>query len=423
VSRPAVAPSLVAPLLLAAAALLAHPSVSVVMDRRGNVYYSDLEQVWKVAPDGRKTVAVPRVHTHELWLDAGDNLYGEHLWYEGEATNRWGFRVWRRTPEGAVAEVVPARHGFRTDYSFVRDAAGNMYSVDRDASPVAFRRRAPDGSVSTIARCRDCRDVRWMTAEPDGVLWFIDDLDLREVSSTGAIRTVAKGVGRRTITQPQVGRHVVMGLWTDPARNVYAAVYGSREVVRVSPEGRATVVARSSLPWSPTGGLVAPDGELWLLEWSYTNAARVRRFEGFAAARCLEVLDGATAGVEAAVAAFESRDTAAERPVDAARTALALARRARAALEDARVPPVCAAPRSEELVYLNHLVPGFEGWLAAASRVPPADYEITSILRRARAHRERGRARLRLEERGGMRRETGFSGQEYFRAEGGSRHD
>jgi len=61
----------------------AHPSVSIVIDSGGNVYYSDLEQVWRVAPDGSKTVAVPHVHTHELFLDPQDNLYGEHLWYEG----------------------------------------------------------------------------------------------------------------------------------------------------------------------------------------------------------------------------------------------------------------------------------------------------------------------------------------------------
>ena len=29
-------------------------------------------------------MAVPNVHTHGLALDARDNLYGEHLWYEGD---------------------------------------------------------------------------------------------------------------------------------------------------------------------------------------------------------------------------------------------------------------------------------------------------------------------------------------------------
>lgn len=263
-------------LLAGSARLEAHPGVGIVMDGRGNVFFTDLKQVWKIAPDGHKTVAVPNVHTHELYLDARGNLYGEHLWYEGKSTNKWGHRVWRRTPDGAVTDVYPAREGFRTDYSFVRDGAGAMYSVERE-NPTRFRKRAPDGTVSTVAECRDCRDVRWMTATSDGTLYFVDGIDLREISPAGAIRIRARRLGRSTWTHPQAGRHIVMGLWTDGAHNVYAAVYGTGEVKRISPDGRVDVVARSGLPWSPSGGMVAPNGDLWLLEYSFTNAARVRR--------------------------------------------------------------------------------------------------------------------------------------------------
>ncbi len=272
-----VVPRLGAVLILAASARLgAHPGIGIVMDGRGNVFYTDLKQVWKIAPDGHKKVVVPNVHTHELYLDARGNLYGEHLWYEGEATNRWGHRVWRRVPDGAVTDVYPAREGFRTDYSFVRDGTGAMYWVERE-NPARFRKRAPDGTVSTVVECRDCRDVRWMTAAPDGTLYFVDGTDLREISPAGAVQLRARRLGRSTWTHPQAGRHIVMGLWTDGARNVYAAVYGTGEVKRISPDGRVDVVARSGLPWSASGGMFAPNGDLWLLEYSFTNAARVRR--------------------------------------------------------------------------------------------------------------------------------------------------
>ena len=66
----------------------AHPGVGIVQDSAGNIYYTDLKQVWKLAPDGKKSVAVPNVHTHELCLDGEDNLFGEHLWYEGDATKK-----------------------------------------------------------------------------------------------------------------------------------------------------------------------------------------------------------------------------------------------------------------------------------------------------------------------------------------------
>lgn len=271
-------------LAAAAAPLLAHPGVGIVMDARGNVFYTDLKQVWKIAPDGRKTVAVPAVHTHELCLDERGNLYGEHLWYEGDRTRKWGHRVWRRSPGGAVTDVYGPRGGFRTDYSFVRDAAGNMYSAV-EGTPTAFRRRAPDGTVATIALCRDCRHVRWMTAAADGTLYFTDSGDVRSVSPDGRISTLARKLfssGASHVPGRQDWR-LLMGLWTDAERNVYVAVYGSREVKRISPGGRVDVVARSRFPWAPTGGLVTSNGDLWLLEATFTNAVRARRVSGFRA--------------------------------------------------------------------------------------------------------------------------------------------
>jgi hypothetical protein len=260
-----------------APSLLAHPPVSVVMDPRGNVFYSDLEKVWMISPAGKKAVAVPRVHTHELGMDAVGNLYGEHVWYEGDATKQWGHRLWRRTPEGRVTDVIPARRGYPGGYGFARDASGATYWTDR-LTPARFFRQSPSGEITTVAVCRDCPQVRWVTAAPDGTLYFIDAGEIKELSPSGRFRTLTRGIARRRWTQPQVNaQHRVMGVWTDRARNVYAAVYGSRDVVRVSADGRAQVVARSTLPWSPTGGMVAPNGDLWILECSYTNSIRVRR--------------------------------------------------------------------------------------------------------------------------------------------------
>jgi hypothetical protein len=111
--------------------------------------------------------------------------------------------------------------------------------------------------------------------------------------------------------------------------------------------------------------------------------------------QCLRYLDAATSRVESAVRLFESEPSDGAAAIGAAKTVLTFARRARSQLEGSAAPPGCAYPRSEELIYLNHLVPGFEGWLAAQGRRPPVDYELASIIRRARAHRQRGREKLR----------------------------
>lgn len=261
-------------LLALALPLVAHPSVSVVVDAQGNAYYSDLAQVWKVAPNGTKTVAVPGVHTHELYLDPQGNLYGEHLWYEGEATDKWGHYVWRRSPDGRVTKIIPNREGFRTTYSFVRDAAGNMYWANRDRQRI--EKVAPNGASTVVAS--NLKNVRWMIAEGDGTLHLIDGADLVRVSPKGAATGVVTKVATPSIFRLQIGtQHAVMGLWTDRAGNVYAAAYANGKVKKITRDGTMTVFAESAGGWSPVGGAFAPNGDLVLLEWSATNKARLRR--------------------------------------------------------------------------------------------------------------------------------------------------
>jgi hypothetical protein len=258
--------------LVIAAPAVAHPGWGIVQDSHGNIYYTDLAQVWKVAPDGTRTIAVPDVHTHELYLDAQDNLYGEHLWYEGEASDRWGHRVWRLAPDGTIRDVVPATIGFRTWLSFVRDRAGNMYWNDNGL----VRRHAPGGGDAVVSP-RRFTDIRSMTVSPAGDVYLIDQGALIRVGADGAVRTLAQHLGESSAALPFVGEHhQLMGLWLDSAGNAYVAVFGNFKVKRIDPAGRVETVARSTFPWSPTGGFVARDGRLWLLEYSVTNDARIR---------------------------------------------------------------------------------------------------------------------------------------------------
>jgi sugar lactone lactonase YvrE len=252
-------------LTLVGAPLFAHPSVSVVFDSRGNLYYSDLTQVWRVAPDGTRSVAVPNVHAHELAVDAQDNLYGEHLWYEGERTDKWGHYVWRRAPDGRVSYVIPRTEGFLKNYSFVRDRAGNMYWPDRDLGEI--RKRAPNGAITTLAR--GLKNVRWMTSSPDGTLFLIDLPDLVRITPDGRVT--------RLVRKLSDSRHDVQGLWVDAAGNVYVAHTSERAVKRINSRGEVTIVAKSTFPWAPTGGGFARDGAMWVLEASVTNQQRVRK--------------------------------------------------------------------------------------------------------------------------------------------------
>jgi hypothetical protein len=75
-----------------------------------------------------------------------------------------------------------------------------------------------------------------------------------------------------------------------------------------------------------------------------------------------------------------------------ARETLAQARQARDLVENSRVARPLASARGEELIFLNHLVLGFQRYLESGSG-PGRLEELTSILERGRAHQKRVRVR------------------------------
>src|SRR6476661_357768 len=147
----------------------AHPGVGIVMDRQGNVFYTDLFRVWRITPDGRKSVVVPDVHTHELSIDSAGNVFGEDLKYIGD--DKWRHRIWRRSADGRVSDVVPWTEGFWREYGFVHDAAGAMYWVRCPERVCTIRKRTAAGRVSDVAPgTRYADNINWIARGPAGSL-------------------------------------------------------------------------------------------------------------------------------------------------------------------------------------------------------------------------------------------------------------
>ena len=265
-------------LLFFAAPGFAHPGWGIVIDGKGNVFYTDLKQVWKVAPNGARTVAVGNVHAHELYLDSDGTLSGEHLWYDG-TRGKWGHYIWELTADGRTIRHVP-REGFRTEVSFVRDQNGTMYWLDG----ARIMKRTVDGRVLQLAGIG--RQLQAPGRAPggilavtrDGTVYVVSGGDLLRVTPDGRTLRLATGLDEHSwtsfMTQPW---HYVMGLAIDSDGNVYIANAGARKVKKVATGGKVTVVLQSRFPWSPTG-IAVRDRELYVLEYTDTGGStRVRK--------------------------------------------------------------------------------------------------------------------------------------------------
>ena len=98
---------------------------------------------------------------------------------------------------------------------------------------------------------------------------------------------------------------------------------------------------------------------------------------------CLDDLAAFVRPVDEALAAFEREEGLGD-------AVLAQALLVRGKLEPAAIDPACAAARREVLVYLNHLVLGFQGYLGRGIHDRAAREALDSIARRARTHERRG---------------------------------
>lgn len=260
-------------------ASLAHPGIGIVKDSKGNIYYTDLKQVCKITPAGVKSVVVKNVHTHELYMDANDDLYGEHVWYNGEQLNTWGHYVWCLRASGQLDTVINPTAGFLENYSFVRDSSGNMYWVER-FKVSRFKKKTREGVITTVAEGK-FKDIRWMYASAGGDIYFIDLVDLYKIDSGGHVILIGKDLASHTAGFGISGddRHSIFGIWTDNNENIYLANYSGQVVKRVISTGPVEDVVHSIAPWSPVGGIFDNEGNMWLMENSIVNDVRVRKIK------------------------------------------------------------------------------------------------------------------------------------------------
>lgn len=278
----------------------AHPASGIVLDRRGNIYFSDLETIWKIDGNGKLSVFRPGVsgrHVHELAIDEHDNIYGADISY---LSQRWISDIWKMTPDGKLEYLLEPTDKPPRAMSIWRDREGNNYFIDQNNHAKAqtlLLRRAPDGKVITLAgggyghadgmgSSARFSSVGGVAFGADGSLYLADGASVRRVAMDGTVVTLAKDLDVRTREDKPAlfgGSYgSLAGLAVDAAGNVYVADAGNRRLFKIDREGRTDVLLRTDPPYFPNGVVAGPGGDIYVLEVGFTlprswSGPRVRK--------------------------------------------------------------------------------------------------------------------------------------------------
>lgn len=271
--------------LLGAIPARAHPPYGLVEDEAGNRYFSDLETVWRLSPDGKLRAfrpAVPGHHVHEVALAPDGAIEGDQNSYD-PATQRFYTGLWRRSSAGAEAMIVPMTERPPPGAGVWQDRAGNRYVahwVSSDDRRVVLLRRRPNGTVETLfdetgGTRRPAQpsvgSVGGMAFGNDGSVFFANGRLLRRLDANGAVTTLYDGGEQSSLR----------GLAVAPDGRVLAADMGRKVVVAIGQDGGVATPYRAPAGWLPVA--VAQSGERLLVLQAnadpYERDKRVRLVE------------------------------------------------------------------------------------------------------------------------------------------------
>lgn len=255
--------------LFAAAGAQAHPPYGLAADARGNVYFSDLEAVWRLTPEGRLELFRPSAegfHVHEVAIAPDGAIEGDVNHYD-PSSEVFSGGLWRRTADGREQWLVRPTPAPPRGFGTYGDSRGNRYTsqwVGNDDRRTLLFRRSPAGRVDLLhgppdesARLREslvssiggmARTRAWGMAVADGRA-------LRLVAPSGAVTTLHEAAAGASFR----------GVSVAPDGRVIAADQGSKAVIAVAAEGAAEILYRESGPWLPTAAVIA-GGRLLVLE-------------------------------------------------------------------------------------------------------------------------------------------------------------
>lgn len=256
----------------------AHPGIGMVYDGKDTIYYTDLEHIWKYdISTGIKSIVIPNVHSHELYLDSAGSLYGEHYFYVQEE-QKFNNYIWKYSKEGAFSIIRPEKDGENTDFSFIRDKHFNAIQFNTKDGITEIRKVFTDSS--RLIHRQAFKDLRWKSFNRNNELLFIDLYSLYKIDHTEQIQLLVEDLSSMKFPFSfNDEKHNVYGAWSDSNDNTYVAIYGGRIIKRIDKDKEISTIYKSSFFWSPLNGLFDKENQLWVMEGSLWGDVRIRKVE------------------------------------------------------------------------------------------------------------------------------------------------
>jgi sugar lactone lactonase YvrE len=237
----------------------AHPGSGIVVDKEGNIYFTDTGKgVWKIDTKGKLSF-VPASKFHWMTLDAVGSFAGSQ--------KNFGEYFERVTSQGSKPSLIMC-----SDFPLVVNTDGNIYYADTRPGSAKIIKRTPDGKESVFASNKIFQFVNGITAGVDGSLYITESSNadantIRKITTDGTVTLIATFVGKTGSGLPlETVPSYCRGLVVDSTGVIYVAATGSRSVLKISPQGQITTVLQENDPWTPTG-VAMFNGEVYVLEW------------------------------------------------------------------------------------------------------------------------------------------------------------
>ena len=205
--------------LLVGTTTSAHSGSGIVVDRNGQVYFTDTGKgVWKIDSQGKLTY-IPASRFHWMTID----LSG----YFEESQKNFGEYFERVTPQSSKPTLIMC-----SDFPLVVNKDGNIYYADTRHSTAKIVSRTPDGKESVLASDKIFEFISGIAVGQDGSIYITEASNtnantIRKITMSGTVSIIATFVGKAAKDLPlETVPSYCRGLAVDAQGFVYVAATG-----------------------------------------------------------------------------------------------------------------------------------------------------------------------------------------------------